>query len=129
MEANSFQMCQGTRAEPREPALQRTPAVAGRLEGTGPLDRDFRIAKAAGQILAQKLHANACVRGEGDPPGLHLRSSGETSAASCSAAFFLQHPTITLFSFLCGETAKQSYPVSGKVFSQHQLCVTNDEEW
>lgn len=99
MEANSFQMCQGTRAEPREPALQRTPAVAGRLEGTGPLDRDFRIAKAAGQILAQKLHANACVRGEGDPPGCTCRAPGKPLPPAALRPFFCNIQLLLYFHF------------------------------
>ena len=125
MEANSFQMCQGT----REPPLQWTPATIGRLGWAGPHVQDFRIAKAAGQILAQKLHANACVQGEG-PPCCTCRGSWENPCGPAAlSGLLLKHPTITLFIFLClshmEETIKQFCPISGKVLNQHQLRMTS----
>lgn len=65
MEANSFQMCQGTR-ELKEPPAQWSPAVAGRLGRAGLCVPDFRTAKAAGQIPTQELHANPCEQGKKD---------------------------------------------------------------
>lgn len=79
METNSFQMCQGTRAEGASgPAVSCCGWEAGM--GWRPL-QDFRIAKAAGQMPTRKLYANPCVQGDGDLRSAPAGAPGETLVA------------------------------------------------
>lgn len=53
MEANSFQMCQGTR-EPREPPVQWSPAMMGRLGWAGPpTPRASELPRQLGRFLLE----------------------------------------------------------------------------